>query len=136
MIFITSSVIAETRFSDLELMQMLKNDGYSAVELKKEGVIAIKIDGKGYILSNLKDGDIQFTYYLSGANISFEDINEWNHTKRLSRAYLDSDKDLALETDLMSNGGISKENVLAAFRIFVNTSVSDFRKFVVDHNKS
>jgi len=43
---------------------------------------------------------------IAGVKISYEDINEWNRRKRLSRAYLDSDKDPTLESDLLANAKV------------------------------
>jgi len=133
-LLLPSHVFAETltknRFSDAELVEIMKNDGYSAVSRLKDGVITIRVDGVSYGLLNNRDGDLQTYYAISDANISYEDVNEWNRTMRLSRAYLDADKDPTLEADLLANGGLSQKNVTEFFKVFLG-SVKRFREFVV-----
>lgn len=132
-------VLAEStltdRYSDSELIQIIKAEGYSSVTKIKDGVIRINIDGRSYMLINNSDGDLQTYYSIGGVKVSYEDINEWNRTKHLSRAYLDSDKDPVLESDLLSNGGITNKHVTEFFRVFQG-SVKEFREFIVKHNKS
>ena len=61
--------------------------------------------------------------------LPLDSINEWNRTKRLSRAYIDSEGDIALEADLLANGGLNKERVLAFVTVFVHTSAPEFYQF-------
>ena len=127
-------VFAETladSFTDAELVQMIQAEGYSAVTMVSDGMIKIKIDGSIYVLINQSDGDLQAYYAIGGGNLSYKDINEWNRTKRLSRAYLDSDNDPVLEADLLANGGLTRKHVTEFFRVF-QTSVTHFRRFVTD----
>jgi len=128
----STSVLAESlteSYTDNKLIKILKSEGYSAVTLKRPGVIIIKIDGRAYILINKNDGDIQLSYGVSGVKVSYEDMNEWNRTKRLSRAYLDSDSDPRLESDLLANAGLTKRHVTDFFKVFVG-SVERFRVFI------
>lgn len=122
-------------YSDAEIIQIIKDDGYSAVTKIKDGVIKIKIEGSTYLIYNKNDGDLQAYYGVGDAKISYEDINEWNRTKRLSRAYLDSDKDPVLESDLLANGGLTRKHVTEFFRVFVG-SVKAFREFLTEHDNS
>lgn len=138
-LLVPTHVFAETilvdKYSDSELIQIIKDDGYSAVKKIKDGAIRVKIDGRSYILINKSDGDLQSYYALGGAKISYEDINEWNRTKRLSRAYLDSDNDPIIESDLLANGGLTIKHVTEFFRIFT-VSARSFREFIVEHDNS
>lgn len=124
------------KFTDGELIHILKEEGFSAVKKTDEGEIVIKVNGKKYVLLNDEEGDLQAYYGISGSNldINYEDMNEWNKTKRFSRAYLDADNDLVLESDLMSDGGINKENVTRFFSVFL-TSVSAFRNFIIERDE-
>lgn len=128
-----AETMLKNRFSDVELVEMMKSDGYSAVSRLKDGVISIRVDGVTYALLNNSDGDLQTYYAISDVKLSYEDINEWNRTMRLSRAYLDSDKDPALEADLLANGGLTQKNVTEFFRVFLG-SVKVFKEFVTKHN--
>jgi len=132
--YVFADTVLKDRFSDSELIQIIKDDGYSAVTKLQDGAIKIKIEGKTYILFNKEDGDIQAFYGISGAKVTYEDINEWNRTKRLSRAYLDSDKDPILEADLLANGGLTPKHVTEFFQVFV-ISVRAFRKFIMEHDE-
>lgn len=125
--------ILKSRYSDAELVEMMKSDGYSAVSRLKDGVISIRVDGISYALLNNSDGDLQAYYSMSGAKLSYQDINDWNRTMRLSRAYLDSDQDPTLEADLLANGGLTNKNVTEFFRVFLG-SVKVFKEFVTKHN--
>ena len=123
------------KYSDAELIKIIRDDGYSAVTKLKDGVIRIKIEGRTFVLFNKSDGDLQGYYAIQGVNISYEEINEWNRTKRLSRAYLDSDRDPVIESDLLANGGITVKHVTEFFRLFV-VSVDSFRSFISENNNN
>ncbi|WP_164549108.1 YbjN domain-containing protein [Amphritea opalescens] len=123
------------RFSDSELVRIMKGEGYGAVKKIDDGSIRVKIDGRTYMLFNQDDGDLQAYYGIGGTSISYRDINSWNRTKRLSRAYLDSDRDPVLEADLLANGGLTVENVTEFFKVFVG-SVEHFREFIIEHDDS
>lgn len=121
------------KFSDSQLVELMKSEGYSSVETVKEGVIRVKIDGNNYVMFNKFDGDLQLYYVIGGAKISFENMNEWNKTKRLSRAYLDSDNDPTLEADLLADAGITTAQVSMFFKVF-KMSVGAFRDFLIERN--
>lgn len=124
------------KYSDAEIMEILRADGFSAVTKLDEGAIQVNVNGRTHILFNNDDGDLQGYFVTSGVTLSYEDMNEWNRTKRLSRAYLDADNDPVLEADLLSNGGLSKNNVGEFFRIFVNVSVPGFIEFLLENDRS
>ncbi len=134
----TANVFAATelveRFTDAELIKILKDDGYSAVSIIDDGAIKVNIDGRAYVLLNKPDGDLQTYYSLTGVTISYKDINEWNRTRRLSRTYLDSDIDPVIESDLLANGGLTATHVTEFFRIFVESAAS-FRGFLLENDK-
>lgn len=130
-----AETVLTDRYSDAELMQIISDEGYSAVSKIEDGAIRIKINGNVYILFNKDDGDLQTYYAVAGTNISYADINEWNRTKRLSRAYLDSDQDPVLEADLLANGGLTRKHVTEFFRVFQG-SVAAFMDFIVEHDQN
>ncbi len=127
----TATFAANTveKFSDKELVKILQSEGYSSVQIKDEGFIVIKIDGRAYGLLNDDDGDLQAVYSMAADDVSLETINKWNRTKKFSRACLDSDNDPRLESDLMADGGITKKSVTRFFSVF-QTSVDAFRDFI------
>ncbi len=116
-------------------MNILKNEGYAAVELVEEQYISVKVDGRSYLLINMEDGDLVAYFGMTGVLLSHQDMNDWNREKRLSRAYIDDDNDPVLESDLLANGGMSHEHVAEFFRVFVE-SATIFRNFIFEHDKS
>ena len=118
-----------THFTDAELIAIIKEDGYRSVELDSKGIIVIKVDGAPYVLYNYDDGDLQLYYGIAGAPVSLTAINEWNMSKRLTRAYIDSENDPVLEADLLSDAGISEAHITRFFDIFLDATQL-FREFV------
>ncbi len=123
----------KTKYSDDELIQILKDEGYRSIKKTDPGELQIKIGGKDLYFLNLADGSLQAYYGISGAAIRCEDINTWNRTKRLSHAYLDEEGDPMIEANLIANGGISKKNITEFFGIFTE-SVDLFRQFIFAHS--
>lgn len=124
------------RFSDTEVKQILRDEGYGSVRITEAGEFRFKAAGNIYLLFNHEDGDLHLYFGSTGYKLNYEDINEWNRTTRLSRAYLDEEMDLALETDLLSNAGMTKEMVMQMIQVFVETSVPRFISFSQEHDKS
>lgn len=123
-------------FSDQEVKRMLKSEGYGSVSIVDPGKIRFKADGQTNLLHIHDDGDMHIYYGATGIELTYKSINEWNKSSRLSRAYLDDDMDIALETDLLSNGGINEKMVLEMVKVFTQTSVPRFVKFAREHDES
>jgi hypothetical protein len=124
----------EKKFSDVELLQILQDEGYRSVQLKDDGIILIKIDGAPYVLYNYDDGDLQLYYGIGGARVSVEAINNWNMTRRLTRAYIDTENDPVLESDLLASGGLSSAHVTEFMDVFLGAA-STFRSYVQENNQ-
>lgn len=120
-------------YSQGELVNILKNEGYRNVEPVEDNAVRITIDGKKYIMIIQSDGDMQGYYGIIASGIDYQEINEWNKTKRLSRAYLDNDNDPVIEADLLANGGLTEEHITEFFDIFL-LSVSAFRQYVDEND--
>lgn len=58
-------------------------------------------------------------------------INEWNRTKRFSRAYLDREGDPIIESDIDLEGGVTREAMVAWVRTFA-VSLSAFNRMLVE----
>jgi len=88
-----------------------------------------EVDGIKVVLFNKKDDTLQLYAGFSGLKITLSRINEWNRTKRFSRAYLDAENDPCLEADIDLTGGVTEGN----FKEWVRTyfiSVKTFRDFL------
>ncbi|WP_432472665.1 YbjN domain-containing protein [Amphritea sp. HPY] len=123
-------------YNDNDVKQMLKDEGYGSVKIIEEGKIRFKADGQIYVIYLHEDGDMHVYFGSSGLELNYKDMNEWNRTTRLSRAYLDDDNDIALETDLLANAGINRDMVLQMVKVFVQTSAPRFIEFAQENDKS
>ena len=101
---------------------------FDEVSTKSANQVLVKKDGRSVLLIIYGDGDLGI-YYGARGTIPLQAINEWNKTKRLSRAYLDNDNDVALEADLLSNGGMNEEKVVSFVKFFFQ-SVGQYVDFV------
>lgn len=118
------------RFTLSEVMQILKEEGYRVSELKEDN-FRIKANGRNIKMYYFKGGDLQLYYGVSGVKIGYQEINDWNRTKRLSRAYLDKVNDPVLEADLDGTAGLTRKQVTYFTKVFVDTSVPAFRGFLL-----
>jgi hypothetical protein len=124
-----AELLLKNKFTDDELVQILRDDGYSAVKRVKEKVVLVTVEGRKYILYNNTSGDLQTYYGVSGARVHLKDINEWNRSKRMSRAYLDKSGDPALEADLSAKAGLTARHVTEFFNTF-KYSTRVFREYL------
>jgi len=113
-----------------ELAKILQSEGYGSVERLAKGGIKFKANGMPFVLFRYDDGDLQLYYGISGVSLPVRTVNEWNRTRRLTRAYLDSDGDPVLEADLLANAGLQKEAVTEFVRVFVQIAAK-YRGYVL-----
>ncbi len=121
-------------YSDEELIEILKDDGYRTVERSDDRVINIKVDGLTYVLYAYDDDDLQLYFGVTGYVLDAEQLNDWNRTKRLSRAYLDDENDPILEADMLANAGYTEEQFLEWLKVF-NFSAREFRQFLIENDQ-
>jgi len=122
-------------YTDAELIEILKNDGYRAVEQVEDRVLSIRIDGYTHYLYIYDDDDLQLYFGLTGYDVNADDMNEWNRTKRLSRAYIDDVNDPVLEADLLANAGYTVKQLSEWISVF-DTSAREFHVFVDSKDRS
>ncbi|QPR29426.1 YbjN domain-containing protein [Edwardsiella hoshinae] len=117
-------------YSIPELREIINSQGYS-VEESTDKQIAFRANGHIIQLYKLEDGDLLLSFgFKKNNNISFKEMNEWNKEYRLSRGFIDDEGDPIVETDLMTNGGISKKNITEFIKVFTNVTVPKFiRKY-------
>lgn len=136
---VSTSAFAEDelvkRYSDKQLVNILKADGYSAVSILEPGQLLIKINGRSHVLFVEDDGDLRAYYGIRGVKISCQDVNTWNRTKRLSRAFLDDENDPVLESDLLANAGMTPKHVTEFLRVFADLTAT-FHEFILKHDQS
>lgn len=109
----------QRRFTAGQIAEVLRAEGYASVEtLTGEGV-RFETQGMSYVLTVYEDGDLQLYFGLTGIAVAPEVVNEWNRTRRLTRAYLDSEHDPVLEADLLSDAGLSRAMLVRWVEVFV-----------------
>ncbi len=110
------------QFSDEQLVTILNDAGYAAVTIVDEDFLRINVNGESYGLLNQDEGDLLLYYGLTGYTLDCEAINSWNQNSRLSRAYIDDEGDPVLESDLLSNAGMSSDHVWQFVRVFIQAA--------------
>ena len=114
--------------------QILKKSGFS-LDDKDDDSLTILQEGRKILLFQMRDGDFQLYYGASGIKLTPEQINEWNRTKRLSRAYIDQEGNPVLESDLITDGGITEQNLIAFVKTFTAVSVPSYSMFLLKHGE-
>ena len=78
---------------------------------------------KTQLIYNSKDHVLTAHARFKGYNGNLDFINDWNRTKRFSRAYLDRDGDVVLETEVDIEPGMSEEAIktwIKGFGVILN----------------
>jgi hypothetical protein len=111
--------------STAQLQRMLESMGYE-VEQSKEDVLQFAIEGHTAVVINKKTSIQFYSYFKKQKKTDLKKVNQWNATKRFSRAYLDQDGDAVIEWDVDLEGGTTagalKESV-RTYRLGVMTFV-------------
>ena len=121
-------------YSDEQLVTMLKAEGFRRVEVVEPTVIEITIDGLDYYLFVYDDGDLQLWFGLTDYDVGIDDMNEWNRTRRLTRAYIDDENDPILEADLLANAGYTAKQLSEWVSVFDGISRA-FRDYVAERDR-
>lgn len=119
-----------------DIVRLLEEAGHSP-ELKADDVgdpmIVAKSNGISYLVLFYDCTDhkackaIQYrAWFQAGGSIPVDRVNEWNRTKTMGRAYLDSDKDPTIEHYIRLHGGVTPAH-LREQRDWFSTMLSTFR---------
>lgn len=101
----------------------------SAVENVTEvGNNAYRMEAGGLklVLFNMEE-TLQLYAGFRDRKITLSRINEWNKSKRFSRAYLDKQNDPVIEADIELTGGVTQKNIKEWIKTFL-VSVNAFQK--------
>ena len=94
-------------------------------DIKRFGDRLMAIFGKikAQIVYSRKDRVLTAHARFKGYTNDLKFINDWNRTKRFSRAYIDKDQDIVLEAEIDLEPGMSEEaikNWLKGFGVILN----------------
>ncbi len=109
-----------------EILNIARGYGSATLAAQSNGDPQIngKINGISYQVffrnctENINCEDLNFYLGFLDLNPTLEVINDWNYTKRFSRAYLDPDQDASVEMDLDLVQGVSAEYLDAQFNVW------------------
>lgn len=118
--------------TDDALVALLRDLGVDEVNVMETGKILFSLNENSMALFRFPDGDLQLFYGVGGVRCPLEPINEWNKLHRHSRAYLDDENDPVLESDLLSDGGMSQEKLTVFVRAF-QMSAGEFQQLLIQH---
>jgi putative sensory transduction regulator len=112
-----------------QLRKLLESMGYE-VEQPKEDMLQFAIEGHTALIVNKKT-NLQFYSYFKKQKkkMDLKKVNEWNATKRFSRAYLDQDGDAVIEWDVDLEGGTTAGALKESIRTY-RVGVMAFVRFL------
>jgi len=112
-----------------DLADVARELGYTDVQQRSNNSMTYRSFGHIMACYVERNGDLRLVYAVRKRGISVQQVNTWNRDRRLSRAFIDKDGDPVLETDLLSEAGMTRGQILSTFRTF-DTSVKEFRKYI------
>ena len=123
-----------TTFSDKQLEGLLQSTRKD-VRILEAGLLQYRDDrGDLVIVRNHRESGVQYRYATTGGKWSVESMNTWNQEKRLTKAYLDADRDPTLEMDVVLAGGITLDSIRETLALF-DYSVTAFRDHLKQTNE-
>lgn len=120
-----SEIIERLTLGQTETVLEVVSDRYEEISNRQ---YLFAMDGCKVLLFNHGDS-LQLRARFDG-NHSLSKANEWNEIKRFTRAYVESDGSIVLESDMSLSGGVSFGNIGEFFRLF-RISLSVFSKEVL-----
>jgi hypothetical protein len=121
-----------TTLSVDEVRTLLEGGGYRIDKVDEDGDIVFVMDGRKvyWIFFGESNNSVQirFAWRREGTGATTRRINEWNRTKRYSKAYFDHEDDPILELDLDLAGGVT----LARVKDFLYTAQVSVPVFMLE----
>lgn len=117
------------RMSVEDLMAIARDLGYTDIQQRSNNSISYRAFGQLFACFIERDGDLRLYWSIRKRGVPVQRVNDWNRDKRLSRAFIDKEGEPVLETDLLTDAGMTRAQVLATFRTF-ETSVRGFRRYI------
>lgn len=106
-------------FTQTQLVELLKREGYGSVRPLGEDNIHFKYDGYDIFLVITKMGGISLFFRMNQIpDFTLNDVNERNASTRLSRVFLDKDGNLVLTNDLLYTDNSNDTPVILFVRSF------------------
>ncbi|MFH1843773.1 MAG: YbjN domain-containing protein [bacterium] len=114
-----------------QLKEIVASEGYTDITVDEDDDLIFKMEGTNVLLLTSSDKEsIQFYVAWAGTDANMRGVNDWNKTKKYSRAYIDDDGDPVLELDLDLEGGVTRERIVSFITTF-RVSLNAFRDEVL-----
>ena len=95
------------------VQSLLGDLGFTGSEVDEDGDVIVMMQGRPVILmiGSGNGRQVQAVVAFVGMGITMEQVNHWNETRLLSKAYIDGDGDTIFESDLDMDGGVTVDRV-------------------------
>lgn len=120
------------RITAEQLTGLLRDKGLTGTVNERGNVLVTSNGSK--ILFLIAGQTVQAYFGLSGTSANVNTVNDWNKSKRFSRAYIDGDGDPCVELDYDLEGGVSDDSIKVWFDT-VTAVVKSFRTAVSSSSK-
>lgn len=122
--FAVAPIAAEAKspISKAQISDVLTAEGYSVRDSGANRLSVAAGDQLVYIVVDGADGDISYIAWMSGLTIQqvgHPFLSKFNSEVKFGRAYVDRDGDITIQMDRNSSGGVSLQNVVSDFDVFV-----------------
>jgi len=111
------------RITAEQLAGLLRDKGLQGT-VNEKGNVLVTANGTK-ILFLISGQTVQAYFGLSGTSANVNTVNDWNKSKRFSRAYIDGDGDPCVELDYDLEGGVTDDNV----KVWFDTVTAIVRSF-------
>lgn len=114
-----------------QILQYLGELGFGDATLDEDGDVVFKMQGYEILIfvGSSQGKYLLIKFAVTGSTATIPMMNEWNRTKKYSRAYIDVDGDAMLESDLDLEGGVTPDRIKSFLRTF-DLSLADFLKHI------
>jgi hypothetical protein len=115
-----------------QMKSFFQDQGFTNVEVDSDDDLIVRMQGYN-ILVFVRGNDyssIMYRFSIGETSATMRDVNDWNMSKKYSKAYLDNDGDPVLEMDVDLEGGVTIARIKDSIRTF-NLSLSEFLKDII-----
>ena len=121
-VVVAAPIASAANVSKQEITSILTQQGYNVID---HDANKIRVNVAGYnilIALDGPDGDVTYITWLgglSGNDIGYKFLNQFNNEVKFGRAYIDRDGDVTIQMDRNAAGGVSAENIESDFDVFL-----------------
>lgn len=108
-----------TYLDETNLQKILKGQDINFERIQKDEY-KIELEGYNAFAEISDDGDLFLTCFFESSTVTLEEINTYNADHRWGRVYLDSDGDIAVQTELSFTGGIHLDGIIIHLNTFAS----------------